>query len=138
MQKIWSVLEHEAVDYIPEIEDNLPTILKTNIKSVKKITYVYRNSSNVQEKNQESYVKVFPGSHRELFGGTSYESTGEVYTDIFTDNNSRIKYGYSGAYSWWLRSSGMYDYIYRMVNSNGGSNYGDASGTGGIAFGFCI
>lgn len=125
-------------DYIPEIEDNLPTILKTNIKSVKKITYVYRNSSNVQEQNQESYVKVFPGSYRELFGGTSYESTGEVYTDIFTDNNSRIKYGYSGAYDWWLRSSNTDDYIFRMVYSSGFSSFNGAGGTSGIAFGFCI
>ena len=125
-------------DYISEIEDNLPTVLKNNIKTVKKKTYVYRNANGVQEKAHESSERVFSGSYREFFGGTSCENSGEMYTNVFTDNASRIKYCFSGASRWWLRSSYTSDYYFHMVSSGGFSSYSGASNTYGVAFGFCI
>lgn len=61
---------------------------------------------------------------------------------LFTDNNSRIKKTYNGTGSashWWLRSpetSGSSSFA--SVTSNGGSSTSYASGSYGVAFGFCI
>ena len=79
-------------------------------------------------------------SYREIFGGTSYEQSGPMYTTLFSDKASRIKMkpqASSGAY-WWLRSAyNSYGNYFCYVGSNGGLGSNGANYSYGVALGFC-
>lgn len=81
---------------------------------------------------------VWIPSEYEIFGTTSYENSGTLYTGVFTDATSRIKkYGLNGsANDWWLRSaySGT---SFRCVNINGNAIGIGASNAFGVVLGFC-
>ena len=113
------------------------------ITPVKKYTHVYNmdgTGSSTRNHDVESTEYVWLASYGEIFGtsSTTYETKGVTYSDYFTDNASRIKYMHSGASYWWLRSSFAGGSHFLLVSSSGSSSYNDASGSYGIAFGFCI
>ena len=120
------------------IKPLIPEAVRSHIKSVKKYTRTIGTDGNAVN-NVETTEDVFIPSYREIFGGTSYETTGPVYTVVYSDATSRIKKNVTSgsAASWWLRSA--YDYYgFNYVFTNGYGNYNFAYGAYGVALGFCI
>ena len=120
------------------IKPLIPEVVRNHIKSVKKYTRTIGTDGNVVN-NVETTEDVFIPSYREIFGGTSYETTGPQYTIVYTDSTSRIKKNVSsGSAAWWcLRSANSSIYFYSV--NNYGSNYSNYAYTsGGLALGFCI
>ena len=79
-------------------------------------------------------------SHREMFGGTEFETTGAAYTNAYSTKQNRIKQCKGSGESYWLRT--MKKNGYTSVASNGGvsstiSPAGNDSYTKYIALGFC-
>ena len=107
----------------------------SRIKAVKK-TYTATSDSS----STASVVdKLWIPSAREIFGGSSYENDGITYTDFFNTTDKKIKYKINtfSPNFWWLRSVGSsssFDY----VSNNGSVSYSVASGSYGVAIGFCL
>ena len=103
--------------------------------AIKEVAKTYALTSGTQSVTDTVWIP----SAREMFGGSSYESSGCDYTAFFADNASRIKkQGINGsAPSWWLRSATNAT-SFRNVNSSGNANYISASTTYGVVLGFSI
>lgn len=115
---------------------SLPASVRAHIKTVKK-TYFDYGSSSVKTSDDAIWLL----STREVcFTGSALKETNGVqYSDLFTDNASRIKYedlAKSSANIWWLRSANSSANFY-YVDSSGTNNYGSASNSFGVVFGFC-
>ena len=120
------------------IKPLIPETVRTHIKSVKKYTMTI-NTAGSTVNNVETTEDVWIPSGREIFGGTSYETTGPVYTVVYPDSTSRIKYNVTGGSAawWWLRSAYSNINFYSVYTSGyGSSNY--AYTYGGVALGFCL
>ena len=114
----------------------IPEAVRNSIKEVSKSNYV-TNTAGSMERNT-SVEDVWMPSYREIFGGTSCEQSGPMYTTLFSDAASRIKKrptASSGEW-WWLRSA-YYNINFYFVNYSGNSYNGSASGSDGVALGFC-
>lgn len=116
------------------IYPQIDSTVRSNIKEVTK-TYEYRTNGTQTLSTTDT---VFIPSAREIFGGTSYESSGIDYTDVFNSSNARIKYnGLSTSASfWWLRSAYSATY-FRCVGSSGAVTNFDANIAIGVALCFC-
>lgn len=119
-------------------------ILKNNIKplipaavaaGIKEVTK-YSNSIDPANNNATTTDDVWIPSYREIFGGTSYESSGPVYTDLFDSKSTRIKNHNDSAAGWWLRSaySGS-EYCY--IDGKGTQYSTSPNRDIGVALGFC-
>ena len=120
------------------IKPLIPEAVRTHIKSVKKYTRTI-NTAGTTVNNVETTEDVWIPSAREIFGGTSYETTGPQYTVVYSDANSRIKYNVTGGSAawWWLRSAYNYGSFGRVYDIGSYYYYG-ANYTSGVALGFCI
>ena len=120
------------------ILNQLPTELKSLIKTVKKKTSAGSQSTTINTTNDT----LFLFSEVELFGSTTYSVAGEgTQYPIFTNNNSRIKkQGDSGsACNWWERSPyASASTAFCCVYTDGSASGYGASNTNGVCFGFCI
>ena len=71
-----------------------------------------------------------------------YEKDGAAYTEVFKDDDSRVRgrAGASGASWWWLRSAGdgYGGYGFKSVGSDGSYYISIASREGGVVVGFCL
>ena len=119
------------------IYDNMDSTVKAAVKSVKKTFYDFTTKST-----KTTNDKVWLPSAREIFGGTSYESSGCTYTAFFTGNTQRIKkdglLGTGSANNWWLRSAYSSNRAsFGCVLSGGSSHYNNTFYSYGVAFGFC-
>ena len=116
----------------------LPSELQSAIKSVTKYSdYIVPGESAVTH-DQETQDKLWIPSAREVFGGTSYEQTGPIYSGLFSNNASRVKFNKSGSASiWWLRSASSAS-SFRNVASNGSANNGGSDYARSVVLGFCI
>lgn len=118
------------------IYDNMDSTVKAAVKNVKKTFYDHTTSST-----KTANDKVWLPSAREMFGGSSYESSGCTYTAFFTSNAKRIKktglLGTGSANVWWLRSAYTSYGYFRDVNNNGTATNTNANSAYGVAFGFC-
>lgn len=116
------------------IKPLIPAAVAAGIKEVTK----YSKSVDPANKNATTTDDVWIPSAREIFGGTSYESSGPVYTDLFDSASARIKNLNGGASKWWLRTA-YRTAGFRYVGSNGdsGSDFG-ANSALGVALGFCL
>ena len=117
------------------IWNKLPAALKTLIKPVSKTSYDKTTAADLT-----STEKLWIPSAREIFGGTSYEQSGPVYSEIFKDSTSRKRavFGSSSFTYWWLRSANSSsDTRFRGVNYNGDVNYGYVDSSYGVCLGFC-
>lgn len=116
----------------------LPSELQAAIKSVIKYSdYIVPGETAITH-DQETQDKLWIPSSREIFGGSSTEQMGPIYSDRFPNSNSRIKYDQSGSTSyWWLRSSATAT-NFRVVNNNGTTTGNAAANTRGVVLGFCI
>ena len=116
----------------------LPSELQSAIKSVTKYSdYIVPGESTVTH-DQETQDKLWIPSAREVLGGTNYEQTGPVYSGLFPDQSSRVKYTQSGISNiWWFRSAGSVTAFY-SANEYGREETYSANGTRGVVLGFCI
>ena len=117
------------------IWNKLPAALKTMIKAVSKTSYDKTTGADLT-----SIEKLWIPSAREVYGGTSYEKSGPVYSDILSDSTSRKrkKFGASSFDIWWLRSAfSSSDTYFRYVNSSGSLIYYYATASSGVCLGFC-
>ena len=111
----------------------IDSTIRNRIVAVTKNYYDAKTSSRLTISDT-----VWIPSEYEIFGTTSYENSGTLYTGVFTDATSRIKkYGLNGSASnWWLRSAISGTYC-RCVNYDGyASNY-NANTAAGVVLGFC-
>jgi hypothetical protein len=128
----------EMKTYLAEngtIWNKLPATLKTLIKPVSKTSYDKTTATDLT-----STEKLWIPSAREIFGGTSYEQSGPVYSDIFKDSASRKRavFGSSSFTYWWLRSADSSgDTIFRNVYYNGLVSGSYTSSSRGVCLGFC-
>ena len=117
------------------IWNKLPATLKTLIKAVTRTSYDKTTGADVT-----SAEKLWIPSEREIFGGSSYEQSGPVYSTIYKDSTSRKKtvFGSSSFTSWWLRSAySRNDTNFRYVGSRGDVSYDSASSSRGVCLSFC-
>ena len=117
----------------------LPSELQADIASVTKYSDGYENGAIVHD-GVVTQDKLWLLSAQEVFGGTSYETQGEHYSNLFPDqsSSSRVKYNQSGsANNWWMRSVSSAN-NFRRVSSNGSTNSNGASIMSGVVFGFTI
>jgi hypothetical protein len=117
------------------IKPLIPETVRNAIVPVTKVQAIYTNDAVVNDGQTTSDDVWIPG-HREIFNTTSYETTGPVYSTVFTNANSRIKNHNGSASYWWLRAASSAG-SFRSVNNAGAGNYSYASGGGGVALGFC-
>ena len=111
----------------------LPDNVKAAIKEVNKTYKDYTTSSTLTIADT-----IWIPSGREVFGGTSYENDGVIYSGLFDSAANRIKCNASGAAAaWWLRSATSGTYFYYVNSSGTSSSYGIASTSYGVVFGFC-
>lgn len=115
----------------------LPTLdetIRNNIKTVSKTSYDKTTGGDLTTDET-----IWLPSAREVFGGSSYEASGPIYSGLFTSTAStKFKTVNGYATTWWLRSAtSKSNDIFRFVSSAGavGGNY--ANITCGVAFGFC-
>ena len=124
--------------YLKEtIKPLIPQNVRNSIKEVTKHSNIF-DTSGAKVLNSVTTDDVWIPSDREIFGGTNYETLGHVYSDVFTDANSRKKFkaGESSASFWWLRSANDLGY-FRCVSNGGVGNTRSSSSTYGVALGFC-
>lgn len=111
----------------------IDSTIRNRIVAVTKNYYDTKTSSRLTISDN-----VWIPSEYEIFGTTSYENSGTLYTGVFTDATSRIKkYGLNGSDSyWWLRSASD-ESLFRCVNYYGNANNYSAINTYGVVLGFC-
>lgn len=113
----------------------LPTIDSTVRSEIKEVTKTYYDYGTTSTKSCADTVWIPSG--REVFGGSSYEGSGCVYSGIFNSGSARIKKNLSGSASyWWLRSANG-GKLFWFVDYDGYTNYDYASSALGVALGFC-
>lgn len=115
----------------------LPENIRNAIKTVTKHSVGYDSSGTKAQYSTQDDVWI--PSYREVFGGTSHETEGAVYSSLFTGSASRKKqrFGASSAGWWWLRSASSTD-NFRNVSGYGPSGSSNASNSYGVALGFCM
>ena len=120
---------------ISDILSKIPTEIKSHIVSVKKSYQSKSPNNETLTSNDEIWIP----SYKEVgFTNASYvESDGVVYSNLFTNQGSRVKYGASGTVLlWWLRSAyGSRDF--NDVDISGNNKSAAANSALGVVFGFC-
>ena len=122
----------------PLLDNTIYPLISSNIKErIQRVNKTYYDSTT--QSTLTSVEKLWIPSAREMFGGTSYESSGAIYTTIFKNNTTRIKNINGSAYNWWLRSA-YYDSISRFydVKPDGSIHYSGADWIFGVCLGFCL
>lgn len=113
----------------------LPATLQSLIKEVKKYSDSY-DSNSTKVANELTTDKLWVPSAYEIYGGSSYETSGVTYASVFPSDSTRIRYKGTSAGYWWLRSA--YSTSDFRVVAGGGTFYtSTASTTYGVVFGFC-
>lgn len=114
----------------------IPEFVRGMVKTVTKYSDSY-DTSGAAVDSAVSTDAVWIPSARELFGGTSYENTGVVYSGLFNNNNSRIKLKGPEFGSWTTRTANNYA-VQRIIGSTGSiSKSGSVTYDANIAIGFC-
>ena len=122
--------------HLPAILNMMPAEVKAAIRDVQKKSSAGNQSSSIQTTND----KLFLLSEIEIFGSTTYSFAGEgKQYDYYKAGNSKVKNLSGSAYGWWERSPySSYSTSFCYVYSNGNANWYNASGSDGVAFGFCF
>lgn len=118
-------------------KSQLPAALRNVIKTVKKKSGTGGGSSSgTQQTNDDLFLL----SEIEIFGTTTYSVAGEgTQYEWYKAGNSRIKKVNGSANYWWERSPYSGDTNrFCGVSSSGNADYGDANGSRGVSFGFCV
>ena len=114
----------------------LPTIdssIRSHIVDIDKTYYDYTDKTT-----EISSDNIWLASAREIFGDTSYESSGVDYTTLFKDATSRIKKRSGSAQRYQLRpADSSYSNSFRDVQYNGNGGSYAAGSANGVCLGFC-
>lgn len=108
----------------------------SRLQRVKKVQSTVTNGTMVKD-GQTTYDKLWIPSNHEIFGTTSSETTGSVYTTIYNNATARIKYINGAARVWWLRSA-YSTTNFRSISTAGRVDSNSAKGVNGVALGFCL
>lgn len=121
---------------MPALKALMPAEVQAGIRAVNKLTSAGNQSSSIQTTND----KLFLLSEIEIFGITTYSFAGEgKQYDYYKAGNSKVKNLSGSANRWWERSPySSNSTLFCNVISNGGAGATGASGSGGVAFGFCF
>lgn len=118
-------------------KSQLPAALRNVIKTVKKKSGTGGGSSSgTQQTNDDLFLL----SEIEIFGTTTYSVAGEgTQYEWYKAGNTKVKKVNGSANSWWERSprSGNTSF-FCSVSSGGYADYGGASYSYGVSFGFCV
>ena len=122
--------------HLPAILALMPSEVQAGIKEVNKLTSAGSQSSTINT----TADKLFLLSEIEIFGSTTYSKSGEgSQYAYYSAGNSKVKNFSGSANSWWERSPrGSNSAGFCYVNSSGSANNNSASGSSGVAFGFCF
>ena len=122
--------------HLPAILNMMPAEVKAAIRDVQKKSSAGNQSSSIQTTND----KLFLLSEIEIFGSTTYSFAGEgKQYAYYQAGNSKVKNLSGSAYAWWERSPrSSTSTAFCFVSSNGGAGADTASGSRGVAFGFCF
>ena len=122
--------------HLPAILNLMPAEVKAAIRDVQKKSSAGNQSSSIQTTND----KLFLLSEIEIFGSTTYSFAGEgKQYAYYQAGNSKVKNLSGSAYTWWERSPASgYSAAFCFVLSSGNADAYRASGSGGVAFGFCF
>ena len=122
--------------HLPAILALMPSEVQAGIKEVNKLTSAGSQSSTINT----TADKLFLLSEIEIFGSTTYSKSGEgSQYAYYSAGNSKVKNFSGSACRWWERSPyGSGSTAFCRVNSGGNAYYYDASGSSGVAFGFCF
>lgn len=113
----------------------MPSEVQAAIKEVRKYSDTYE-SAIVHD--QVTADKLWIPSAREVFGGTSYEQAGPIYSGALGSSDARVRYTQSGSTDyWWLRSAYSVG-NFRYVGTGGVVGNRGANNNYGVVFGFCI
>lgn len=120
------------------IKPLIPENVRNAIVNVTKYSNIF-NTAGTKVVNVATTDDIWIPSNQEIIGGTSYETLGHVYSDVFTDANSRKKFkvGASSVSNWWLRSASNAS-NFRCVFSSGNNSSDAANGVNGVALGLCL
>lgn len=112
----------------------LPEIVRKHLKAVPKKSYDRTTGSDLT-----SNEKLCIPSYREIFGGTSMEKSGPIYSIVYKNSASRIKNRNGSANEWWLRSANSsYDAPFRCVDSSGDEYNAIANYNRGVCLNFTL
>lgn len=111
-------------------ETLFPKIEQTVRLNIKEVNKTYKSVTPTNGVLTATDTVWIPSS-REIFGGTTYEDNGPIYSSVFDSAANRIKkeggYGLGSANNWWLRSASNtsgFRYVYGDGNEYSNSaNY---------------
>ena len=129
-----------------EFYSAIPTDIRSKICAVKKYSRTFTPAA-VNNRNYLTSDKIWVPSTRELSGQNNFETSGPRYSEIFPDNNSRIKKksGTTSAQQYWTRSAtaGAWNVItgFQGITTGGGASnsfgFANVSSAYGVLIGFC-
>ncbi len=123
--------------YMERIYKLLPDDLRKHIKPALKLT----SEGDCSDDVEQTVDKLFLFSEKEVFGSIEYAASNEgKQYQYFKDANNRVKHrNGTSADFWWLRSPyATSSYFFCCVYYYGYVNYGYASYSYGVCFGFCV
>ena len=122
--------------HLPAILALMPTEVQNGIREVNKLTSAGNKSSTINT----TADKLFLLGEVEIFGSTTYSAAGEgTQYDYYKAGNSKIKKRNGSATDWWDRSpDASISTLFCLVNRSGSAGGNFASGSYGVAFGFCF
>lgn len=122
--------------HLPAILALMPAEVQAGIREVQKKSSAGNQSSSIQTTND----KLFLLSEIEIFGSTTYSFAGEgKQYAYYQAGNSKVKNLSGSARRWWERSPRSSDStLFCSANRSGSANWSSASGSYGVAFGFCF
>ena len=130
-------IRHRLNDADGDIHRLIPDeILDVVTPVIKQTADVYTGENRIIETLDSFWIK----SEKELYGRNIYSAPGEGhwYEWYYKAGNSKVKNKGGSANLWWERSpySGI-SFGFCLVDSNGNASNGVATGSYGVAFGFC-
>ena len=115
-----------------DVYNRIPSAVQSAIVEVGKTYYDYTSKST-----KSCIDNIWIPSYREIFGGDSSETSGAIYTNHFSNNNSRIKSYNGNTFRWWLRSACGSENYHAIYLDGSNNRYWNAGAEYGVAFGFC-
>ena len=114
-------------------ESKLPESVQLRLVAAKKYSIIQGGSEQV------TYDKLWIPNYKELGFTSNQETSGPVYSGVYTDNNSRIKKLNGTANYYWTRTaSSSVTNIFRRVDTSGEARSSAAGDSNGVALGFCL
>ena len=122
--------------HLPAILALMPTEVQNGIREVNKLTSAGNRSDTINT----TADKLFLLSEIEIFGSITGSVAGEgTQYAYYSAGNSKVKNFSGSANAWWERSPrGNYSTSFCRVSRGGGASIHIASGSNGVAFGFCF